>query len=544
LNSCVMVESKVRSRVMSSSTPMSFLVKLVVAVSVVAASLAASQLSAVAQPGGYADVPEDAYYSTPVADLAAEGVFEGTGCDNGFCPGEVIDRKTMAVWIVRILDGAEPPAATTSRFNDVDAGSFYSPFIERMTELGVTRGCGDGSGFCPDRAVTRAQMAVFLSRAYDLPDGPDPGFSDVPSDAWYAADVARLAASGITVGCGDGSMFCPGRDTTRAQMATFLWRAENPDWKSPSEQASSPVALSAAMDGGGVIAEECAVRSDGALVCWGSGEEIVREGLFKAVNADDLQHTCAIRADDTVECWNNDGMLGSPPGAFAAVTSAVTLLPLDQFPWIFSCGIRIDGTLTCWQSLEDGGYSDAPQCRDVEAAGFRVSFCEPRILSPPEGMFVAISRACAIAMDGAINCWDSYYDFDDVEIHGAPPDGGTYKALSLGSTHSCAIRTDDTLTCWGDGEHGKLESPAGQFKAVSSGQAHSCAIRMDNTLTCWGRNANGQADAPAGEFVAVSAGNIGSCAIGADNTITCWGLWYDPDLTNPRQPPEGSFGPG
>ena len=70
-------------------------------------------------------------------------------------------------------------------------------------------------------------MAVFLKRAFDLPDGPDPGFDDVPVDAWYVDQVAALAASGITKGCGDGSGFCPSRATTRAQMATFLHRAIN-----------------------------------------------------------------------------------------------------------------------------------------------------------------------------------------------------------------------------------------------------------------------------------------------------------------------------
>ena len=178
-----------------------------------------------AQTGGFGDVPGDAYYSDAVSTLAAQGVFVGTECDVGFCPAEPIDRKTMAVWTVRVLDGQDPPVISRTRFNDVDAVGFYGPFIERMAELGVTRGCGDGSGFCPDRTVTRAQMAVFLSRAYSLPAGPDPGFADVPDDAWYAAEVARLAASGITVGCGDGTNFCPSRATTRAQMATFLWRA-------------------------------------------------------------------------------------------------------------------------------------------------------------------------------------------------------------------------------------------------------------------------------------------------------------------------------
>ena len=133
----------------------------------------------------------------------------------------------MAVWVVRVLDGADPAAVSESRFDDVDAGGFHAPFVERLAELGVTGGCGDGSGFCPDQTVSRAQMAVFLTRAYGLPAGADPGFSDVAGDAWYAAAVSSLAASGITGGCGDGSGFCPEQNTSRAQMATFIHRAEN-----------------------------------------------------------------------------------------------------------------------------------------------------------------------------------------------------------------------------------------------------------------------------------------------------------------------------
>ena len=182
---------------------------------------------ALAQPDGFGDVAGDAYYSEPVAVLAALGVFESTECDAGFCPDMAIDRKTMAVWVVRVLDGADPTLGTESRFDDVNQSPiWWVPFIERMAELGVTRGCGDGTNFCPNDSVTRAQTAAFLSRAYNLVAGPDPGFSDVSSDAWYAPDVARLAASGITTGCGDGTKFCPNDSVTRAQMATFLWRAE------------------------------------------------------------------------------------------------------------------------------------------------------------------------------------------------------------------------------------------------------------------------------------------------------------------------------
>ena len=186
-----------------------------------------ADLVAGATQGGFVDVPPDAYYSEPVGVLAEQGVFTGTEWGDGFCPDAPIDRETMAVWVVRVLDGEDPEQVDESRFDDVSRWSFGAPFVERMADLGVTTGCGDGTNFCPDRNVTRAQMAVFLSRAYSLPDGPDPGFADVPDDAWYGADVARLAASGITRGCGDGTNFCPSRDTTRGQMATFLWRAEN-----------------------------------------------------------------------------------------------------------------------------------------------------------------------------------------------------------------------------------------------------------------------------------------------------------------------------
>ena len=188
-----------------------------------------SDRASVAVLGHREIVVVDASYTEPVAQLHAAGILDGTLCADGFCPSRPVDRKTMAVWIVRLLDARDPRPITESRFDDVDPAGFHGRFIERLAELGVTAGCGDGRGFCPDRSASRAQVAVLLSRAYDLPEGPDPGFSDVAADAWYAADVARLAASGITAGCGDGTGFCPDHDTTRGQMAIFLHRAETAD---------------------------------------------------------------------------------------------------------------------------------------------------------------------------------------------------------------------------------------------------------------------------------------------------------------------------
>ena len=199
-----------------------------IALAVLAGALsAASAGPAGAQRPGFHDVPSLAYYSTAVLALDAQGVFDGTECaGGGFCPDDPIDRKTMAVWTVRMLDGDDPLAITESRFDDVEGDSFYAPFIERMYHLSVTDGCGDGLDYCPDDSVSRAQMAAFLSRGYELPDGPDPGFRDVAPGAGYAAELASLVASGITRGCRDGTVFCPDDPTTRGQMALFLHRAE------------------------------------------------------------------------------------------------------------------------------------------------------------------------------------------------------------------------------------------------------------------------------------------------------------------------------
>ena len=211
----------------------------VVVVVAVAVAVAVAPVPALAQAGRFGDAAEGAFYSDAVASLDRVGVFAGTECDEGFCPGGVIDRKTMAVWVVRVLEREDPPGVTESRFDDVDPAGFFAPFIEKLADLGATTGCGDGR-FCPDDPVTRAQMAVFLSRAYGLAEGPDPGFVDVGPGNWFADHVARLAASGITTGCGDGR-FCPGDHTTRAQMAVFLWRAE-----------TTPVVLAAGTCGGAV----------------------------------------------------------------------------------------------------------------------------------------------------------------------------------------------------------------------------------------------------------------------------------------------------
>ena len=157
-------------------------------------------------------------------------MFEGTACGEGlFCPGEPVWRWTTAVWLVRVLGESEPQAGL-SRFVDVDDSEWWMPYVERLADLGITHGCAtEPARFCPEDPVTRAQMASFLSRAFGLEESegsPEVVFSDV-GEGVHTDSIYALLASGITVGCAaePEARFCPGRFTTRAQMASFLKRA-------------------------------------------------------------------------------------------------------------------------------------------------------------------------------------------------------------------------------------------------------------------------------------------------------------------------------
>ena len=103
-----------------------------------------------------------------------------------------------------------------------DDGDIHEAAIEAIRAEGITVGCAP-TRYCPNDPVTRGQMAAFLDRALDLPDATTPsGFTDTTGT--FFTNIERLRAAGITVGCG-ATIYCPDRPVTRGEMATFLTRA-------------------------------------------------------------------------------------------------------------------------------------------------------------------------------------------------------------------------------------------------------------------------------------------------------------------------------
>ena len=197
---------------------------LLLAVAVLATALAPSRADA--QEAGFSDSADAGVHRPAVDALAGWGYFERTGCDpDRFCPWDPIERWVMAVWLVQAL-GYTPYDTDTSRFDDVSADEWWSPYAERIARLEVTSGCKRAPlRYCPDQPVTRGQMARFLVNALRIEEAPSVGFVDTDGTTHEAA-IDALAASGITSGCNRETLsFCPDDPVTRGQMATFLHRA-------------------------------------------------------------------------------------------------------------------------------------------------------------------------------------------------------------------------------------------------------------------------------------------------------------------------------
>ena len=125
---------------------------------------------------------------------------------------------------VGAMEADSPGPKTMSGFSDVPADSYYAKAVAWAVENGITGGTGDGK-FSPDATCTRAQAVTFLYRASGAPAvSGNAAFSDVATNAYYAAAVKWAEKNGITGGIG-GGLFGSDNNCTRAQIVTFLYRS-------------------------------------------------------------------------------------------------------------------------------------------------------------------------------------------------------------------------------------------------------------------------------------------------------------------------------
>jgi alpha-tubulin suppressor-like RCC1 family protein len=275
--------------------------------------------------------------------------------------------------------------------------------------------------------------------------------------------------------------------------------ARNPDWVT--------------VDAGSSFA--CGISEAGNLYCWGSSAD-GRNGFteikdvptqlgsfsdWSQVSAGEASG-CAIRAGGILYCWGY--FLGE-------------ILPLTQIgtatDWIsvsaggaHTCGIRRGGALYCWGDNTSGQLGDGTTTqrtnpkREVTAATWLQ-------------LSAGLSHTCAIRSNRSLHCWGN-------NTSGQLGDGTTttprtspvqeasrasWRQVSAGFVHTCGIRTDRTLYCWGDSPSGQLgdgttmqrtvptqEASHASWTQVSTGADHTCGIQPTQYLYCWGNNEAGQ----------------------------------------------------
>jgi len=172
----------------------------------------------------FIDTSSTVFHNT-IKWLADQGITEGCNPpqNHRYCPGGNVTRGQMAVFFARAFG---LPTTTTDYFSD-DSGTFYETSANRMAAAGITVGCGSDE-YCGERDITRGEMATMLSRVLGLPESNTNHFTD-DNGITFESAINRIADAGITEGCNPpaNDRFCPGSNVNRGQMAAFIQRSVN-----------------------------------------------------------------------------------------------------------------------------------------------------------------------------------------------------------------------------------------------------------------------------------------------------------------------------
>ena len=169
----------------------------------------------------FKDVAKGAYYYDAIKWAKDNGITGGVNNDM-FGSNASCTRGHIVTFLWRNAGSPEPKSV--SSFSDVASNSYYAKAVAWAVENGITNGVGQNK-FDPDAVCTRAQSVAFLYRAIGKQAGSKAQFSDVPSNSYYADAVAWAAANDVTNGIGSG-LFGSGRNCTRSQIVTLLYRAQ------------------------------------------------------------------------------------------------------------------------------------------------------------------------------------------------------------------------------------------------------------------------------------------------------------------------------
>ena len=218
-------------------------------------SVGGSQLWTLHVGDSFTDVPRSEPFYKKIETLLHNGITAGCTATT-YCPGTVVSRDQMAIFIAKGIAGSGEYVPTTgvanaeaynclagghSLFSDVAPSDPACRHIHYLAAQNVTLGC-TGTQYCPGQTVTRDAMASFIAKAIVAPAGgagvpisgsgmsgsyscnpalPNIHFSDVPVTSPFCKHIHYLWANGIVDGC-TATKYCPSSPVARDAMAKFI----------------------------------------------------------------------------------------------------------------------------------------------------------------------------------------------------------------------------------------------------------------------------------------------------------------------------------
>ena len=286
----------------------------------------------------------------------------------------------------------------------------------------------------------------------------------------------------------------------------------------------------------------CVVAQDFALSCRGANQYRARLSADAQLLSSALGQFCTVMADYEMTCWSD-----TVPATTQVVLGATMVSSGEGYV----CVLLRAGLVQCRGDNKFGQIGQSPETSAVDEFVF-VSLGASRQL-----MSAGYAHLCTIWQLGNVICWGRNLEGqlglavqDDVPFLVAPhevPLNGVIDVVVSGN-HSCVIRYDHRVSCWGQNSFGQLGSgdtisrsepttisSLTDVKQLALGMNHTCALLRDGRVACWGDNRFGQTAFAQSQHanpatveqlrgvVKIAAGGNTTCALQNDGIVVCWG---------------------